>query len=61
MASSRHYHMLERENMSATNKLVKSTMSSLDEYVTLVASPFWSFYSAVLPSRVIKIASFADC
>jgi hypothetical protein len=36
------------------NRLVKSIMASLEinEQATLVASPFGSFYSVVLPLRV---------
>jgi hypothetical protein len=53
--------MLEQENMSTVNKLVESTMASLDEQTTLVASSFGPFYSAVLPSRVVGVASLTDC
>jgi hypothetical protein len=60
MGSSPHYPMLEHENMSAVNKLVESTMASLDEHATHVASPFGSFYSAVLSSWVIEVASLVD-
>ena len=53
--------MLEQENMSTKNKLVKSIMASLDEHMTLVASPFGLFYLAVLPLCVSGVASLADC
>jgi hypothetical protein len=52
--------MLEQENISALNRLMKGTMSSLDEHATLVASPFGPLYSTVLPLRVIGVASLAD-
>jgi hypothetical protein len=39
--------MFEQDNISAMNRLVKSTMASLemDDYATLVASPFGPFLS----------------
>jgi hypothetical protein len=36
-------------------------MTSLDEQATLVASPFGSFYSIMLPLQVTGIALLADC
>jgi hypothetical protein len=36
-------------------------MASLDEQATLVASPFRSFYSIMLPLWVTEIALLADC
>jgi hypothetical protein len=36
-------------------------MTSLDEHVTLVVSPFGPFYSSVFPLQVIGVASLADC
>jgi hypothetical protein len=52
--SSPHYSLFEQDNISAMNRLVKSIMASLEinEQATLVASPFGSFYSVVLPLRV---------
>jgi hypothetical protein len=61
MGSSSHYTMIEQENMSTKNRLVESTITSLDEQMTLVASPFGLFYLVVLPFRVIGVASLADC
>jgi hypothetical protein len=61
MGSSPHYPMLEQENMSSLNRLVESTMASLDEQTTLVASPFGLLYSVVLPLRVIRVVSMTDC
>jgi hypothetical protein len=52
--------MFEHDNISTMNRLVKSTMSSLDEHMTLVASPLVPFYSAMLPLRVTGIALLAD-
>jgi hypothetical protein len=40
MGSSLHYPRLEKENMSAMNRLVESTMSSFDEHATLVVLLF---------------------
>ena len=59
--SSLHYSMFEQDNISTMNRLVKSTMASLDEQATLVASPFRSFYSIMLPLWVTEIALLADC
>jgi hypothetical protein len=61
MGSSWHYPMLKQENMSMMNRLVESTMASLDEQATLVVSPFGTFYLAVLPLWVIEVASLANC
>jgi hypothetical protein len=61
MSSSPHHPMLEQENKSIVNKLVESTMASLNEHATLVASSFEPFYSVVLPLWVIGVASLADC
>jgi hypothetical protein len=61
MGSSPYYPMFEQENMWAVNRLVESTMASLDEQGTLVASPFRLFYSDALPLQVIGVASLANC
>jgi hypothetical protein len=53
--------MFEQENMLVVNRLVESTMASLNEQATLVVSPFGPFYSDMLPLRVIGVASLAEC
>jgi hypothetical protein len=54
--------MFEQDNISAMNRLVKSTMASLemDDYVTLVASPFGQFYPVMLHLPVTRVALLAD-
>jgi hypothetical protein len=58
--SSLHYSMFEQDNISTMNRLVKSTMASLNELATLVASPFVPFYLVVLPLQVTDVILLAD-
>jgi hypothetical protein len=60
MGSSPHYPMIEQEKMSAMNRLVESTNTSLDEHATLVVSPVRPFYSAVLLLWVTRVALLGD-
>jgi hypothetical protein len=53
--------MVGHDNISTRNRLVKSTTTSIDEQATLVASPFGSFYSAMLPLRVTRVVLLGDC